>query len=287
MDYYGFLGKEEKTVVKDKESRLEHYKEVFAKDEYIQEFRFSRCDFSVGLFGYDGDVEIFLPVDEVMHPRAKKESYVTFANLDRVYTLKVLSIDEEKKRVTVSFFKAQEKLRDAEVLKIDEELANGKHPVRKGVIYGLMLERETGYRRACIVDILGLGIYATLNVRDWSGFFTPDLAAVVKQGDVIEVAVTGKTVRAGMNSYTCSRKECVKEDTEEFAAKFPVKSGVTIKCIHRENNRFVGQVVGYDDVFCYCYYPAGRRIKLGACYTGYVRDSTPGKPLKVSIGDEL
>lgn len=286
MDYLGFLGKEEKSAIKESESRLGYYMDLFKHDRAIELFRFTRCEFEEGLYGYDGDVEIFLPVDELIVGRKDKQSYVTFSNLDRVYNLKIIDIDESKKKVTVSFFKAQEVFRVEEEKKIDAELAAGRHPVVKGTVKALLRD-DYGHRNAALIDLLGLGIYGTLKCAEWSVFFTPDLTDVVKVGDVIEVAVIDKTKLSKMSAYSVSRKECADDRMDEFIEKFPVGSGVTVKCIMRKQHVFYGQIVGYERAFCMCYYPRERKIEVGKLYAGFVKSAEPGRSIKVSIGSEL
>ena len=281
----GFLGKEFKE--KEKESRLDYYKDIKAADGFIENYRFSVCDFEDSLIGYDEDVTIYLPVTELIDKRKDKPVYANFSNLDRVYNLKIIDINEEEKKVTVSFIAAQKVFKEKEIKRINAALEKGEHPVVLGTALALMTNEETGTKDAVLVDLLGLGIFGTIKISDWSDIYTLDLAHVVKNGDVLKVAIYEKKERAGMVTYKCSRKECANENLEEFFKKFPKGCGVAVKCVARGRKYFTGQLIGYKDILCLCRYPKHVEIEMGKTYTGFIASAEPGRSVQIKVGTEL
>lgn len=284
MNLRGFLGKDEKVKVEN--SKLDYYKELMTTNGNIEEFRFANCDFDKGLIGFDDDVELFLPISDLVIYKENKDAYLTFANLDRVYTLKVVDIDEENKRVTVSFRKAQQEMQAEAIKSIDEALSRGEHPVVDVSVFSMMTN-DLGVKGALVVDILGLGIYGTVKASEWSEMYTYDLRHVVKNGDVFKVAIQGKSDRAGMRVYYCSRKECADESWDEFLKRFHVGNAVTVQCVARGDKYFVGKLLGYKNVLCRVRYPKFERVGIGKTYRGFIKVAEKGKPIQVGIGSEL
>lgn len=269
-NYTGFLGREmQDHGLGLADSRIGHYKNLLRSGRLIEGFRFLRLERREGLYGVDGDCDIFLPVTEMFERKTERGSFVAFSNLDREYNLKVIAVDEEKKLVTVSFIQAQLVFRDKAIENLDAELAAGRIPVAKATVDGII--RDNGGRElGLIVSIFGLGIRGRMSIRDWSDLYVPDLYSIVKPQDVIVVGVTGKTTHSGVPMYTVSRRAIEKDEAESLLKRLGDGSSVTAKCVALREKGFVSEVNGIKNVHVFTYFPKFLNIVRGKNYAARV-----------------
>ena len=93
------------------ERTLDKYEQMMKNGELIHGVQFAQGLKDKGLSRFEDDVEIFLPIEEIL--RGGKRAYLSVAHFSRLYTVEVIGVDREAKRVTVSFLKAQERVRPA------------------------------------------------------------------------------------------------------------------------------------------------------------------------------
>lgn len=291
MKLMGFLGvkQSEDSIKVDK--KLKEY-ERYMKSGELLDLRFSQSVRTEGLRYMDGEVEVFLPKEEINPQYAN--SFLPGDRLNRYYAVKVMDINRVAKRVIVSHVAAQKDVRPSMLQEIDAVLAEGKVFKTQAIV--VLVSRSN-----CVfVDILGLGIRGMILVKDWSVTYIPSLAAVTQRGEVIDIAITGHSDKHTDEKpqYLCSRKIRLEERDlwKGLETRIPQNSTVLVRCQHKESRNFVGKIVGLDEISAYCFYPdkPSRRtgetivIQQGGLYNAFVSAIDEQKHiLRLRIIDEV
>ena len=184
------------------------------------------------------------------------------ANRVKTYQVVVLYIDEAKRVITVSHQKAKlsEKTRLMQVL--DDLICENKQVEVPAVVHRV-------FSNVVIIDIGGMGIPGIIRVKDWSVAYTAALRSKVKQGDVLQVVVTGRNCpgeerrkyfpKVQIRPYECSRRIILEKNKINpwLNIEERIKEGsiVTVKCEVKEEDKFFGVIDGFDEINVYCYYP--------------------------------
>lgn len=286
--FEGMLGKK---VAKKEYDPLKKYYEMMEKGEILENLEFSSSESMSGLRLVEEGVEIFLPKENINEYFRNRP--ITREYLYRTYNVKIMDIDRDNRKVTVSFVAVQEALRPEYIGKIEAVLKKKRNFFTKGRVIAFMNDDTL-----CLVDIMGLGIRGLLYRDDWSYGYVSDIRAFAKVGDVIDCAITGhsKKSRPGSPCYQLSKK--VTENGDPWAdakRSLPVGSSVVVKCSSKTVRDFVGSVKGVDGVPIYCLYPdmpstrTGKMIKItaGRSYKGFIREHDENfHCIRVKILDE-
>lgn len=276
---------------------LDKYERIKNAGELIDVIQFTQGQADKGLFKYENGVEIFLPVEEI---RRDKKKYLPMQYFSRVYTVEVMDVDRENKRVTVSFLKAQDRSRPEVYKQISDAVKAGKK-VRAQARIDWICNKEDRRGAYAFVDIFGLGITGIVLAKDWGYGFVKDISNYAKTGDVIDCVILEYNKRGSKDfaEFRVSRKLALNEDPwENVAERFPLKSRVIVECIGCYENNFVGKVEGQEELAAYCYYPKPGRIssitneefvvRVGGKYIGNVSKVDPVKrQLQVRVYDEV
>ena len=281
------------------ERTLDKYEQMMKNGELIHGVQFAQGLKDKGLSRFEDDVEIFLPIEEIL--RGGKRAYLSVAHFSRLYTVEVIGVDREAKRVTVSFLKAQERVRPAILRQIREAVQNGT-ALKTQARISHICDKEGRVGAYAYVDILGLGISGIILAKEWNAGYVKDISKYAKVGDVINCVITGFNPRRGEDGFVeflVSRKLLIGDDPwKTIEERFPPRSRVIVTCIGMYPHNFVGKVDGLEEVAAYCYYPkpgatsslTGQPIviKEGGRYIGNVSKVRPDKKqLQVRIIDEV
>lgn len=293
--YSGFIEMERD---KDKEEisvpALQNYYELQKRKE-VFDIAFAQQDWNLGLWKKDGDIEIFLPNEELGDGNAYLERQ---GALKRRFSVVVYNIDEQAKRVYVSLKRAQEKVRPAVIAQIEVAIASDTYFYAQAkIVY--IAKKDVG-KRFCILDIMGLGIQGIMSVGDWSHEYLSDLNNVTKVGAVIPVAIIGRTKmwKREVPQYQCSRKATldapqVQNKWENVEVDFPIHSRVSVRCVKRYEKSFLGQILGRNNWYVYCLYPdkekhPGVNVLEDGCYRGYVVSVSSEKQiLRIKVIEQI
>lgn len=281
------------------ERTLDKYEKMMQDGELIHGIQFAQGVKDKGLSRFEDDVEIFLPVEEVL--KGAKHGYLSVSHFSRLYTVEVIDVDRDAKRVTVSFLKAQERVRPQILQQIRDAVRSGATPKTQARI-SYICDKGERVGSYAYVDILGLGIGGLLLAKDWNAGYVKDISKYARIGDVIECVITGFNPRKNSENYTeflVSRKQLLGDDPwNSIEDRFPPKSRVIVTCIGTYPHNFIGKVDGLEEIAAYCYYPkpgatsslTGQQIviKEGGRYIGNVSKVRPDKKqLQVRIIDEV
>ena len=269
----GFLGVEslepEREISEATAQRLRYYRRYLESGEYLTGLKFQQIDRQAGLWFYDGEVKVFMPVAESLRfrPEADGLGYVKINKLERTYTVLVTDVNEEEAMVTVSYRAAQEKERPVVEHAIDEALKSGRTYRSKAIVTKICDPRDDGISIKAYVDIGGVGTSGVLWIADWADARTPDLRAVTHVDDVIDVVVTGMEDRTyrGRKVYHVSRRDAIRSSWEGIDEKLAVGQGAAVICVSEPragSNYFLGRIDGIRDINCICLLPRGGNMHV-------------------------
>ena len=275
---------------------LDKYQRIMDAGELIDVIQFSQGQAEKGLYKFENGVEIFLPVEEIR----KDKKYLPMQYFNRVYTVEVIDVDRENKRVTVSFLRAQNRTRPAVYKEISEQVKAGKK-VRVQARIDWICRKEDRVGAYAFVDIFGLGITGVVLAKDWGYGYVKDISNYAKIGDVIDCVIIEYNKRGSKDfaEFRVSRKLALKEDPwESVEERFPLRSRVIVECIGCYDNNFIGKVEGLEELAAYCYYPKVGRISsitneefvvhVGGRYIGNVsKVDAEKRQLQVRVYDEV
>ena len=297
-NYEGFIGQAampEKNDAVSVNERLSFYKKKMASGEILDGMEFTESDKFEGLFVYDGDIKIVMPLVERYKeaPHGDRERFAGLSDLKRSYAVKVVGVDEnmEQPVVTVSFVKAQDELRPYAIREIDEALARGEETEVNAIVNYLYVDSQKETCEKLYLDILGLNISGRLMCSEWADCYVSDLRAYAKRGDVIPVRITGKD-KVGEHFkrtvYHCSRKKAVPSMWSKIDRYLKLNANVRVKCVAMKKGYFLGVIDGIPDMSCVCLFPKTFEVKVGREYYGYVSTLRPEeKILRVQVKEEV
>lgn len=296
----------ENEIEKRKESVLNRYENMLKSGTLIPEITFPQSIRDVGIYKYEDGVEIMMPVKELFADGGEQYGIRSFHArahhyTNRAYAAKVISVDRDKAKVTVSYAKAQEAYRPAVEREIQEALDRGEGFRTKARVTYVCRQEGTNYGRYLICDICGLGIPGILFCYDWTKGFVDDLTNCASPDDIIDVVVyaRNKADRKSTAKYRVSRAKALDIDPwEEVERVAPLHSTANVR-IYRTNESYcLGKIDGLSELTAYCYYPKPMTcssvtgqpftVRVGGTYSGYVSAvDRETKKLRIRILDEI
>ena len=305
------IGRQEQTLIdneidKRKESVLNKYENMMRNGTVIPEITFPQSVRDIGIFKYENGVEIRMPIEELFPDGGEQYGLKSFHArahyyTNRAYAAKVIAVDRDNSRVTVSYAKAQEAYRPAVEKEIQDALDRGEGYRTKARVTYVCRQEGSNYGRYLICDICGLGIPGILFCYDWTKGFVDDLTNCARPDDIIDVVVyaRNKAEKKSTAKYRVSRAKALDFDPwEEVERVAPLHSTANVR-IYRTNEGYcLGKIDGLNELTAYCYYPkpmtissvTGRpfAVRVGGTYSGYVATvDRETKKLRIRILDEI
>lgn len=296
----------ENEVEKRKESVLSKYENMLKSGALIPEITFPQSIRDVGIYKYEDGVEIRMPVEELFADGGEQYGLRSFHArahhyTNRAYAAKVIAVDRDNSRVTVSYAKAQEAYRPTVEREIQEALDRGEGYRTKARVTYVCRQSGSNYGRYLICDICGLGIPGILFCYDWTKGFVDDLTNCAQPDDIIDVVVyaRNKTDKKSTAKYRVSREKALDIDPwEEVERVAPLHSTANVRIYRTNENYCLGKIDGLNELTAYCFYPKPMTIssltgqpftvRVGGTYSGYVSTvDRETKKLRIRILDEI
>lgn len=238
---------------------FEKYEDMQQKETFFN-VKFDRVDRKGNFYFTDGIITVMMESKEV----TGRQYDLKFKSdkLAEEYCVMVKKVDRNERVVYVSHFAAKEKVRPEIEKEIQTSLEKGEAVRVKAKInriYSSVVD-EIKSDRGVWVDICGVGIPGYIHIGDWARTFTPVLRDRVRYGDVIEVVVKEKRMRAKTQLvyYACSRKELVEDpwQSPSLTENYHVGDLVRITCLSTHDNYWFGQIKGLNDIQILGEYPS-------------------------------
>lgn len=281
---------------------LQYYRKCMERKTVLKDIVFTMVDRHAGLWGYEGNIKIMMPLAETIDAdgRAGSDLYVSYDHLKRSYSVLVYGVNEEENTVLVSYVRARNLLRPAKIEEIRRALQRGETPRVRARVTKLCeatpgdspQRRDAGRIRMIYIDIWGLGISGRVHERDFLDGYVPDMRFFVGLNDIIWVNVReeGFMMKNGRKRV---RFECSKKAAEDSSWDYiDIKAGMQLRisCITSgagAGRFFRGSALLDDEnrkVVCHYLAPRNIRMEVGKKYIARVRKfDREAKKLDVEI----
>lgn len=289
----------QKIQIADKDAELDFFEKAKEKDSTFN-ISFSTQNNRGDLLAYRGKWTVKMLRVDIESGRGNYDVDMFADDMRRTdYEVKVKKIDYDSKIVYVSHRIIQEKSQRNIVIKnMDKKLKKNELVIVPAKIIGVGKYKSSKDGRqfsVIYVDLCGLNIIGSINIRNWANAFVPNIELEAKKGDICYVVVLKKKVFNGKTTYVCSRK-AFHEHTgynpwDLVGERLKEKMSVRVKVVDSDPGKgtFFASIEGIPYINVLCYNPDGvREVRIGSEWRGYIaKMDVEKKYLRVKVLEKL